>query len=94
MTDYGWPGNVRELKNAVEFAMVRVKTDEITTSDLPPEILRPELGLTQFGRDADRERIIAALRTVGGNRKAAAEYLGMSRATFYRRLNALKIIDD
>lgn len=44
-----------------------------------------------YDASADRARIIAALRAIGGNRKAAAEYLGISRATLYRRLHSLEI---
>lgn len=40
-------------------------------------------------QDSERDRIIAALRETGGNRKEAANALGMSRATFYRRLTKL-----
>jgi DNA-binding NtrC family response regulator len=35
---YPWPGNVRELENVVERIVVKAPTDEVTVSDLPPEI--------------------------------------------------------
>jgi transcriptional regulator of acetoin/glycerol metabolism len=41
--------------------------------------------------EAERARICTALRAARGNRAAAARNLGMSRATFYRRLTQLAI---
>ncbi|MBF0468977.1 MAG: sigma 54-interacting transcriptional regulator [Desulfamplus sp.] len=38
MMDYSWPGNVRELQNAVQFAIVRCKQDQIMPLDLPMEL--------------------------------------------------------
>jgi hypothetical protein len=92
---YDWPGNVRELKHAVEFAVVRAKTDAIGLADLPPEIqaAAAESLPVDFPID-ERGRILAALRHTEGNRKAAAKLLGMSRATFYRRLSQLGITED
>ena len=39
----------------------------------------------------ERERLLAALQQTNGNRTAAARILGISRATFYRRLDSLGI---
>ncbi|MBF0228303.1 MAG: sigma 54-interacting transcriptional regulator [Desulfamplus sp.] len=38
MMDYSWPGNVRELQNAVQFAIVRCKQNQVMPSDLPMEL--------------------------------------------------------
>ena len=38
MMDYEWPGNVRELQNAVQFAIVRCKQDQVMPGDLPMEL--------------------------------------------------------
>ena len=83
-----WPGNVRELKNAVEFATIRARGSEIEPEDLPAELLGA--APTPPARD-ESQRILAALEQAGGNRRQAAEILGMSRATFYRRLKSLKL---
>jgi sigma-54 dependent transcriptional regulator, acetoin dehydrogenase operon transcriptional activator AcoR len=86
---YHWPGNVRELKSLVERALVHTK-DVIHLDDLPHEVVT-DRG-TPFGVDrlpagaSERERLIAALRQSGGNRKEAARLLGIGRTTLYRRL--------
>lgn len=84
---HAWPGNVRELRNAVEFATIRARGSVIEPEDLAPELL---LGTTPPPPVGDESmRILAALEQTGGNRRRAAELLGMSRATFYRRLKSL-----
>ncbi len=91
MLDYAWPGNVRELRSAIEFGVVRAKADSLRAGDLPPEVLELAPLAHMASGDADeadeeRRKILAALRSAGGNRSAAAKLLGVSRATFYRRL--------
>lgn len=81
---HSWPGNVRELKNAIEFAVVRCSDSRVGLGDLPPEI-NVEADSLDEGLD-EEARIRAALSRAGGQRKRAAELLGISRATFYRRL--------
>jgi DNA-binding NtrC family response regulator len=88
LIDYDWPGNVRELRNAVEYAVIRCEGTVIQAADLPPEIravVEPAVPAVAAA-GSERERILAALQHTGGNRKEAAAVLGMSRATFYRRL--------
>ncbi|MBO6576000.1 MAG: sigma 54-interacting transcriptional regulator [Rhodothermales bacterium] len=87
LIDYAWPGNVRELRNAVEYAVIRCPGSVIQPSELPPEIRsRPEVIALPVTGGSPRERLVAALNHTNGNRKAAAELLGISRATLYRRL--------
>ena len=93
LLDYHWPGNVRELKSAIDFATLHCGGTVIDADDLPPEVESP--GAPQARRVEDRrpkteaERIRAALDAAGGNRSLAAKKLGISRATLYRRLDAL-----
>lgn len=92
---YDWPGNVRELKSAMEFAVIRCRGSVIQVEDLPPEILdsaNPQTHSDKIYQD-DREHLLAALDNASGNRTIAARLLGMSRATFYRRLRDLNISD-
>lgn len=88
LVDYNWPGNVRELKSAVEFAVIRCRGSVVLAEDLPPEILSTAHPQTRFDSlyQNDKKRFIAALEHARGNRSEAARLLGVSRATFYRRL--------
>jgi PAS domain S-box-containing protein len=88
LLDYDWPGNVRELKNAVEYALIRAEGPVVHVEDLPPEVRAagaPPVPAVAAAA-TERDRILAALTHTGGNRKEAAAVLGVSRATFYRRL--------
>lgn len=89
---YSWPGNVRELKNAIEFAVIRCRDTVIRPEDLPPEILELQPGRISPGAHVDEKtRLLSALATAKGNRTVAARLLGVSRATFYRRLAAFAL---
>ena len=96
---YSWPGNVRELQNAIEYALIRCKGGVIRSADLPPEVeeavtlSHPKRGAPSEPSSHDETaRILATLERVRGNRAAAARLLGMSRATLYRRLASLGIL--
>jgi len=94
LMEYNWPGNVRELKNAIEFALIQCNQVHIFPRHLPLEILEPIPAKESVKNPAptcERDRILAELKKSGGNRSAAARRMGVSRATFYRRLSSLKI---
>lgn len=90
---YSWPGNVRELKSMFDFALIHCHGVQIQLSDLPPEICGAPAPLvpTKFSSKSEREDILCALDQAKGKRAQAAKILGMSRSTFYRRLNELGI---
>ena len=90
--DHTWPGNVRELRNAVEYAFAVGRGDELRPSELPPEFTArptPEGEAHEVAAEPDGEtelaRIREALQLESGRVGAAAERLGMSRATFWRK---------
>lgn len=91
-----WPGNVRELKSAIEFAVISCKGRHILPTDLPPEIAAvpvapsPSTWIPLSSQD-EKSKLLAALSDAKGNRTEAAKRLGVSRATFYRRLVELNI---
>ena len=89
LLDYHWPGNVRELRNSIEYAVIRANGAILQVDDLPPELR--DLKSSEFDLDHrlfdEKSKIMAALEQANDNRKEAAKLLGMSRATFYRRLN-------
>lgn len=91
-----WPGNVRQLKNHVERASVFVDHYRITANDLE-RILRVSSGAAfsaASDQAAERERIESALRSAAGNRAAAAELLGISAVTLWRRMKKYDMLQS
>ena len=89
LESYPWPGNVRELRNAVEKMCVLSPTGEIGEEDVPEEMKRGgarTLSTAGTLEETEKEKILAVLEEVGGNRTKAAERLGISRRTIYRKL--------
>jgi transcriptional regulator with PAS, ATPase and Fis domain len=96
LMSYAWPGNVRELRSAIEFAVISCKGREVSADDLPPEIVgvsavQDPSASVPFPEHDQKARLLAALADAKGNRTEAARRLGVSRATFYRRLVELHI---
>ena len=101
LLDYSWPGNVRELQNAIEYAVVLTRNDIIGIKELPREIqLPPALqtspapvrrsGVASLD-DMERETILQALTQTHGNKKKAAELLGIQRPTLYNKMKRYAI---
>ncbi len=93
LMEYDWPGNVRELENVMERAVVLCQGDRIMPEDLPPHFWGEDESLIQVTRRKDmtleeleRFYILHVLHKYGGNRKKAADVLGLSRATLWRKL--------
>ena len=87
---YRWPGNVRELRNVVERMLVLGSGERIEVGDLPAEIVGSSPDASdQSGTslaEMERRHIEAVLEACGGNKKVAAEKLGISRSTLYEKL--------
>ena len=85
-----WPGNVRELANALERAAILADGDVIAADDLrldAPASAAPSQAVDLRPLvDLEREAIERALRAVGGNRRRAAEILGIGERTLYDKL--------
>ncbi|MDH0893393.1 MULTISPECIES: sigma 54-interacting transcriptional regulator [unclassified Pseudomonas] len=95
---YHWPGNVRQLENLIERLIVSRKlygSVEALLEALPrvmPELFAP-LGESEEGghlHQIEQEEIVKAMQLFGGNKSSAAEYLGISQTTLWRRLKRLK----
>ena len=89
LESYPWPGNVRELRNAVEKMCVLSQTGEIGVDDIPDGMKRGHakvLSTSGTLGETEKAKILAVLEEVGGNRTKAAERLGISRRTIYRKL--------
>jgi len=95
MLAYEWPGNVRELENAIERAVVLSKGQSIGPENLPRPIAQAE----QTGRELsfpvgtpleeiERRVIHATLSHTGGDKRLAAQLLGIATRTIYRKLAA------
>ncbi|MDA8078691.1 MAG: sigma 54-interacting transcriptional regulator [Nitrospiraceae bacterium] len=89
---YPWPGNIRELENAIERAVVVSDSDEIQTCDLPPGIGLPSFtpGVDWRLEKAELAHIMKVLNVVEGNKKKAAELLGLDTTTLWRKLKKEK----
>lgn len=96
MCRYEWPGNIRELENAVMRAIALGKGEEILPADLPPSLYsgidtsldsRQSSALKGDSLAAyEQAAIVNALQKCSGNRKKAAQILGIGEATLYRKL--------
>ncbi|MEQ8207434.1 MAG: sigma-54 dependent transcriptional regulator [Woeseia sp.] len=84
-----WPGNVRELKHTVHRAFIMAEGDVVdaleTFDDLHVEV--EGLSVGRSIADVEKDLILATLKQYGGNKKAAADSLGVSLKTLYNRLN-------
>ena len=89
---YSWPGNVRELENALGHACMMVEGDLIDVRDFPDTLRKP--AERELVEDEDlipldelqRRHALRVLARVGGNKKRAAEILGIARTTLYQLL--------
>jgi len=80
---YDWPGNIRELRNLVEALFASGHRGLVTVQDLSSQFDR----LLRSADDAERQRVLAALRASNWNKSKAAQQLQWSRMTLYRKLN-------
>ena len=95
-----WPGNVRELRNVIEriciLAEDRFFSEKETMAALSPSAVaqaearrEPKKGDSHLLADAERDHIGRVLKGTSGNKKAAAQLLGLSRRALYRKLDRL-----
>jgi transcriptional regulator with PAS, ATPase and Fis domain len=99
---YTWPGNVRELVNVVERLLVGSVKPVIEPGDLPATVQAEGVGrlrrfpLFHLGTvvaEAERRTLERALRQAQGNRNKAAQLVGLSRASFYRKLKVYGLLN-
>ena len=91
---YDWPGNVRELRNVLERCLILADDDAITEQDLPVDMVKGgqarevQEGFPTLKR-LEKEHIQNVLAHCNGHQSRAAEILGISRKTLYRKLQGL-----
>jgi len=102
---YHWPGNVRELRNTLEHICILCKNTTIVEDDLPSDFPGHDLSYDQSLQTLsdddqprsskilpdDRETLLKVLEQAQWNKTRAAEILGISRRTLYRRLKEYQI---
>ena len=98
LRNYSWPGNVRELKNVIQRAVLMARGHELTPDLLPlrmralsssPRTAPDQSGSIHVGMTLDRverEFIVMTLTATQGNKKEAAQQLGISRRALYDKL--------
>jgi DNA-binding NtrC family response regulator len=94
-----WRGNVRELDNVIEHAMIVGTPEWISTDDLPARVARQADGdavvpgddLKTAMRVYEKNHLMNTLERVGGDKRQAAEGLGISLSSLYRKIDELEI---
>jgi two-component system, NtrC family, response regulator AtoC len=98
LVSYDWPGNVRELENVLQRATILADEGRITVADLPPHITPSapagSVSVAVSGRGQLREQvrdfehglILRAIEDCAGDRRQAAQRLGIGLSSLYRKL--------
>ena len=93
MRAYRWPGNVRELQHTVERAVILAEGDAIGPGDLQFSATPPDAGASRSLptdtldlEEIERAAVRSALSKHGGNITRAADELGLTRKSLYRRI--------
>ena len=107
LEEYAWPGNVRQLQNAIHHTVNTREGDILLPGDLPQYILSeigPTASLTKvLGgpakgtlslKEIEQATIEAALLLHSNCIEAAAESVGLSRSTFYRKMKEYKVVRE
>jgi len=97
LSEYEWTGNVRELENTIESIMVINSPEVIDISHLPQEVREfeggPEVIPIRIGtpfEEVEREILIRTLKATRGNKRKAAQLLGINVRTIHRKMEELK----
>jgi DNA-binding NtrC family response regulator len=99
LLSYPWPGNVRQLENVINRANILADGGSIGVMDLPPEITRQPNVVSTIGtqlaidgnlrdqlRQIEADLINRAIEAAGGDRRVAAQKLGIGLSSLYRKL--------
>ena len=100
---YSWPGNLRELENVVKRACILAEGNCISIDEISPEIVKATLPLIDPAHELSRgdslrervrqfeaEQLLRAIDDAGGDRKLAAQKLGISLSGLYAKLSGVQ----
>ena len=87
-----WPGNVEQVWQVMRGIVQRRRVGSILPKDLPPECWTVSRRLLSPLEALERDAIVQSLLDTDGNKAKAAESLGMSRATIYRKIHEYGIV--
>lgn len=91
LMQYSWPGNVRELQNVLYRSLFLAKNDTIEPHDLPVDLLAENKVSGKRLEDVERDHILKVYKEVEGQKRKAAEILGVDPKTLYRKLSSYGI---
>jgi transcriptional regulator of acetoin/glycerol metabolism len=89
---HNWPGNSEQLWQVLKQVVQRRRAGVIMPRDLPPECWTVSRRLLSPLESIERDAIVQSLQDHDGNKVRAAEALGMSRATIYRKIHEYGIV--
>jgi len=89
---HNWPGNTEQLWQVLRQVVQRRRAGAIMPRDLPPECWTVSRRLLSPLESIERDAIVRSLQDHDGNKVRAAEALGMSRATIYRKIHEYGIV--
>ena len=89
---HSWPGNTEQLWQVLKQVVQRRRAGAIMPKDLPPECWTVSRRLLSPLESIERDAIVQSLQDHDGNKVKAAEALGMSRATIYRKIHEYGIV--
>jgi transcriptional regulator of acetoin/glycerol metabolism len=91
---HNWPGNAEQLWQVLKQVVQRRRAGVIMPKDLPPECWTVSRRLLSPLESIERDAIVQSLQDHEGNKVRAAEALGMSRATIYRKIHEYGIVTE
>ncbi|MGB8223498.1 MAG: sigma-54 dependent transcriptional regulator [Polyangiales bacterium] len=98
LLSYDFPGNIRELENMIEQGVALAQDGQVHLSDIVPNsngnggsMRHARQSLAEIVRETEREAIVRVLRQVEGNKERAADLLGLSPTTLWRKMKRLRL---
>lgn len=94
LSSYAWPGNIREIKNVLERALLLARGGPVGPAHFPGLVsVQADAGSQQEIKEMDKREkdyLRSVIARSGGDMRKAAEIMGISRATLYRKLKKVR----